>query len=46
MRRPYWSTRVRLVVRRLLEGSLPQIPVISYNEITPGTELRSLGMVE
>jgi flagellar biosynthesis protein FlhA len=37
---------VRLVVRRLLEGSLPQIPVISYNEITPGTELRSLGMVE
>jgi flagellar biosynthesis protein FlhA len=37
---------VRLVVRRIVEGSLPQLFVVSYNEIAPSTQLRSLGVVE
>ena len=37
---------VRFVVRKILEGSLPQLFVISYNEIAQGTQLKSLGTVE
>ena len=37
---------VRLVMRRILEGSLPSLFVISYNEIWQGTQLKSVGMVE
>ena len=37
---------VRLIVRRLLEGSLPTLFVISYNEISQGVQLKSIGMVE
>ena len=37
---------VRLIVRRILESALPQVFVISYNEIAPGAQLKSLGMVE
>lgn len=37
---------VRFVVRKILEGSLPQLFVISYNEIAPGAQLKSLGTVE
>jgi len=37
---------VRLIVRRILEGPLPQLFVISYNEIAQGTQLKTLGMVE
>jgi flagellar biosynthesis protein FlhA len=37
---------VRFVVRKILEGSLPQLSVISYNEIAPGAQLKSLGTVE
>ena len=37
---------VRFVVRKILEGSLPQLFVISYNEIAQGVQLRSLGTVE
>ena len=37
---------VRFIVRKILEGSLPQLFVISYNEIAQGVQLRSLGTVE
>ncbi|MDR0649652.1 MAG: flagellar biosynthesis protein FlhA [Synergistaceae bacterium] len=37
---------LRLIVRKILEGSLPQLYVISYNEIAPGAQLKSLGTVE
>lgn len=37
---------VRFVVRKIIEGNLPQLFVISYNEIAPGAQLKSLGTVE
>jgi flagellar biosynthesis protein FlhA len=37
---------LRFVVRKILEGSLPQLYVISYNEIAAGAQLKSLGTVE
>jgi len=37
---------VRLIVRRILEASLPTLFVISYNEIAQGVQLKSVGMVE
>ncbi len=40
------SPDVRLIVRRLLESSLPSLLVVSYNEITQGIDIQSLGMVE
>ena len=37
---------VRLILRRILEGSLPSLFVLSYNEISQGAQLKSVGMVE
>jgi flagellar biosynthesis protein FlhA len=37
---------VRLVVRRLIEGSIANIFVISYNEIAHGIQIKTVGMVE
>ncbi len=37
---------VRLVVRRILEGTLSQVAVVSYNEVAQGVQLKSVGMVE
>ncbi|MBR1603564.1 MAG: flagellar biosynthesis protein FlhA [Synergistaceae bacterium] len=37
---------VRLIVRRLIEGSLPNIFVVSYNEIVHGVQIKTVGMVE
>ncbi len=37
---------LRLIVRRILEGSLPQVHVLAYNEIVQGVSLKSMGMVE
>lgn len=37
---------VRFVVRKILEGNIPQLFVISYNEIAQGAQLKSLGTVE
>ena len=34
---------VRLIVRRILEASLPTLFVISYNEIAQGVQLKSMG---
>jgi flagellar biosynthesis protein FlhA len=40
------SPNVRLAFRRLLEAALPQLIVISYNEVHPDVEVISTGMVE
>ena len=37
---------VRLIVRRLLEGTIPNIFVVSYNEISSGAQIKTVGMVE
>ena len=40
------SSKVRLVFRRLIERKLPNLQVMSYNEvIPPSTEVRSLGLI-
>ena len=37
---------VRLIVRRLIEGSINNIFVVSYNEIVRGVQIKTVGMVE
>ena len=37
---------VRLIVRRLIEGSITNIYVVSYNEIVRGVQIKTVGMVE
>ena len=37
---------VRLIVRRLIEGSLTSVFVVSYNEIASGIQIKTVGMVE
>jgi flagellar biosynthesis protein FlhA len=39
------SPIIRLQVRRLIEGTYPEVVVLSYNEIVNGLELQSLGMI-
>lgn len=40
------SAAVRLPFRRLIERTLPQLTVMSYNEVTPSTNARSVGVVK
>ncbi|WP_446718760.1 flagellar biosynthesis protein FlhA [Fretibacterium sp. OH1220_COT-178] len=37
---------VRLIVRRLIEGSIANVFVVSYNEIAHGVQIKTVGMVE
>ncbi len=39
------APRIRLWVRRMMEGSLPHVPVLSYNEIVRGVGIETRGMV-
>jgi flagellar biosynthesis protein FlhA len=39
------SSRIRRHIRRLLEQALPQLPVVSYNEIAPGIRVETTGVV-
>lgn len=39
------SPQVRMWVRRLIEQSMPHVPVLGYNEIVRGIEVQSLGLV-
>jgi flagellar biosynthesis protein FlhA len=39
------SSRIRRHVRRLAEQTLPQLPVIAYNEVVPGIRLETAGVV-
>jgi flagellar biosynthesis protein FlhA len=40
------SAPIRLPFRRLIERTLPQLTVMSYNEVTPQTNARSIGVVK
>ena len=40
------SSNVRSHIRRLIENALPQVPVLSYKEISPGIRIDSLGVVK
>lgn len=39
------SPAVRMYVRQLVERMMPDIPVLSYNELEPHVEVQSMGMV-
>jgi flagellar biosynthesis protein FlhA len=39
------SARVRRHLRRLVEQSLPQLAVCSYNEILPGVRVETAGVI-
>lgn len=39
------SPQIRNAVRRIIEGVMPQVAVLSYNEIVRGVEVQSRGMV-
>jgi flagellar biosynthesis protein FlhA len=39
------SARVRRHLRRLAEHSVPQLPVCSYNEISPGISVETIGVI-
>jgi flagellar biosynthesis protein FlhA len=40
------SSNIRGHIRRLIENALPQVPVLSYKEISPGTKIDPLGVVK
>ncbi len=39
------SARVRRHLRRILESTVPQLPVCSYNEISPGIKVETIGVI-
>jgi flagellar biosynthesis protein FlhA len=39
------SARVRRHVRRLVESSVPHLPVCSYNEVAPGISVETIGVI-
>lgn len=39
------SPPIRMWVRRLIESTMPYVPVLGYNEIVRGVEVQSLGLV-
>ncbi|MGD8191030.1 flagellar biosynthesis protein FlhA [Brevibacillus ginsengisoli] len=39
------SPAIRMYLRQLIERMMPEIPVISYNELEPNVEVQSVGMV-
>jgi flagellar biosynthesis protein FlhA len=39
------APRIRLWVRRMIESTMPHVPVLSYNEIVRGVEIETRGMV-
>ncbi|NJP36336.1 flagellar biosynthesis protein FlhA [Alkalicoccus luteus] len=39
------SPAVRMYIRHLIERYLPQVPVLSYNELEPDIEVQSIGVV-
>ncbi|WP_026689884.1 flagellar biosynthesis protein FlhA [Alteribacter aurantiacus] len=40
------SPAVRMYVRHLIERYIPQVPVLSYNELEPNVEVQSIGVVK
>ena len=40
------SARVRRHLRRLVEQSIPHLAVCSYNELSPGISVETIGVIE
>ena len=40
------SSGIRLLFRKLVERTYPQIAIMSYNEISPSVKVKSVGMVK
>lgn len=40
------SSPIRMLFRRLIEKTYPQIAIMSYNEISPNVKVKSVGMVK
>ena len=40
------ASPIRLLFRRLVERTYPQIAIMSYNEISPNVKVKSVGMVK
>ena len=40
------SSPIRLLFRKLVERTYPQIAIMSYNEISPNVKVKSVGMVK
>ena len=40
------SGQIRLPLKRLIDRSIPSLPVLAYTEIVPKIEVESLGTVE
>lgn len=39
------SPTIRMYVKQLMERTLPQIPILSYNELEPTVQIQSIGVV-
>jgi len=39
------SPAIRMYMRQLVERMMPEIPVLSYNELEPEIEIQSVGVV-
>jgi len=39
------SPQIRMWIRRLIEPAMPHVPVLAFNEIVRGVEVRSVGLV-
>ncbi|HLR73392.1 MAG TPA: flagellar biosynthesis protein FlhA [Pseudogracilibacillus sp.] len=39
------SPTIRMYMKQLLERALPQLPIISYNEVEPNVQVQSVGVV-
>ena len=40
------SSPIRLLFRKLVERTYPQIAIMSYNEISPNVKVKSVGMIK
>ena len=40
------SSPIRLLFRKLVERTYPQIAIMSYNEISPNIKVKSVGMIK
>jgi flagellar biosynthesis protein FlhA len=40
------SSKIRMPVRKILERSIPQMSVISYNEVPTSIEAQSIAMIQ
>jgi len=39
------SPSIRMYVRQIVDRTMPDVPVLSYNELEPSVEIQSVGVV-